>query len=201
MSTLLFWGPYLAHQTIIKHRREKQRQKNYERWEGLRDDYDDMKRVTSSQRTSSEYQPDPELPSPSRSSSQYPSDARGLFTQRDQQEAGDARTSWRPQEKWDSVPSTRSTAQIERAQSQPQRPLARHKTGSTWDEELPEPLRVSRRSYDDGGKWSEGEHQRRETSGSARSSRQDVSGEVGRQASSPPREEVDVVESPYEWWK
>lgn len=208
MSSLIFWAPYLTHKAIVGHKRDKKRQKNYERWEGLRDEYDDMKRVTSSQRQSLDYQPtglqeDPAMPRHSLSSD------RDLFTLRDQQEAGDARTAWTPQERWQQRPAPApspymSTASVERMPMQhtgQQGPLQRQKTGATWDEGLPAPLRVSRRQFSDNGM--EG------ATSSTNSSRQDIT-RVSSSRRSVSREdedrrrkeqEVHVVESPYEWWK
>jgi hypothetical protein len=220
MTSLIFWAPYLTHKAIIGHKRDKKRQKNYERWEGLRDEYDDMKRVTS-QRQSLDYQPTGPSPNPQ---SPYPSDAyqprhslssdRDLFTLRDQQEAGDARTAWTPQERWQARPNPTpmSSASVERLAMQPQHtgqggPLQRQKTGATWDEGLPPPMRVSRRQWEDGnGNMEEG------ASLSTNSSRQDITRvSSGRRSASLEREEeaerrrkteeVHVVESPYEWWK
>lgn len=217
MSSLLFWGPYLTHKAIVGHKRDKKRQKNYERWEGLRDEYDDMKRVTN-QRQSLEYQPtgsqmyqDDSQPRHSLSSD------RDLFTLRDQQEAGDARTAWTPQERWQQRPTHApapapapgmSTASVERVPHQytaQQGPLQRQKTGATWDEGLPPPMRVSRRQWNDNANLME------EGSSSANSSRHDITRvSSGRRSESLNREEeerrrkaeeVHVVESPYEWWK
>lgn len=212
MSSLIFWAPYLTHKAIVGHKRDKKRQQNYERWEGLRDEYDDMKRVTNA-RQSLEYQPtgtgsqmfqdDPSqqyVPRHSLSSD------RDLFTLRDQQEAGDARTAWTPQERWQSRPGD-AVASVERLQPQrtsQQGPIARQKTGATWDEGLPAPLRVSRRQWNDGSLAEEG------PGSSANSSRQDITrvSSNGRRSVSREdeerrrkEEEVHVVESPYEWWK
>jgi hypothetical protein len=213
MSSLIFWAPYLTHKAIVGHKRDKKRQQNYERWEGLRDEYDDMKRVTN-QRQSLEYQPtgsqmyqDPSLPRHSLSSD------RDLFTLRDQQEAGDARTAWTPQERWQSRPSPgmgMSTANVERIPAQytaQQGPALRpQKTGATWDEGLPPPIKLSRRQWGDNGNLLE------EGNSSTNSSRQDItrvssrrrSGSLNREEEERRRkeeEEVHVVESPYEWWK
>lgn len=98
---------------------------------------------------------------------------RPVFTMRDQQELNDARTGWRPQEAWEN-PSTHLQAQMTGQVQQipahtghpnpPQRhvsstpaipahlqnlPLKTQRTGYTWDEGLPAPLQVSRRSFDD----------------------------------------------------
>ena len=216
MSSLIFWAPYLTHKAIVGHKRDKKRQKNYERWEGLRDEYDDMKRVTN-QRQSLDYQPT--------GSQMYQDDApprhslssdRDLFTLRDQQEAGDARTAWTPQERWEQRPTQApapgvgmSSASTERLQPQytaQAGPVQRHKTGATWDEGLPPPIRVSRRQWADNGNLME------EASLSTNSSRQDItrvssgrrSGSLHREDEEERRrkqEEVHVVESPYEWWK
>lgn len=220
MSSLIFWAPYLTHKAIVGHKREKKRQKNYERWEGLRDEYDDMKRVTT-QRQSLDYQPTgPQFyagdDSPSQPRHSLSSD-RDLFTLRDQQEAGDARTAWTPQERWQqranppgmSCPSA-EPLQPQYTAAQPQYtaqagPLQRQKTGATWDEGLPPPMRVSRRQWGDSGNSME------EASLSTNSSRQDItrvssgrrSGSLNREEEEGRRknEEVHVVESPYEWWK
>jgi hypothetical protein len=226
MSSLIFWAPYLTHKAIVGHKREKKRQKNYERWEGLRDEYDDMKRVTT-QRQSLDYQPTgPQFyPGDDSSSPSQPrhslSSDRDLFTLRDQQEAGDARTAWTPQERWQQrpTPAGMSSASVERLHPQytaaqpPQHtsqagPLQRQKTGATWDEGLPPPMRVSRRQWADNGNSME------EASLSTNSSRQDItrvssgrrSGSLNREEEEKEErrrknEEVHVVESPYEWWK
>jgi len=212
MSSLIFWAPYLTHKAIVGHKRDKKRQQNYERWEGLRDEYDDMKRVTN-QRQSLEYQPtgsqmyqDPSLPRHSLSSD------RDLFTLGDQQEAGDARTAWTPQERWQArpAPSGMRTASVERLPAQytaQQGPALRpQRTGATWDEGLPPPIKVARRQWSDNGNLME------EGNSSTNSSRQDItrvssgrrSGSLNREEEERRRkedEEVHVVESPYEWWK
>lgn len=215
MSSLIFWAPYLTHKAIIGHKRDKKRQKNYERWEGLRDEYDDMKRVTTSQRQSLDYHQsqfdDPSAPQPPPRHSL--SSDRDLFTLRDQQEAGDARTAWTPQERWqsrplDPNPTRMSSASVERLppnqHTSQAGPLQRQKTGATWDEGLPPPMRVQRRQ------WSDNEG----ASVSTNSSRQDItrvssgrrSGSLNREEEEERRKkreegEVHVVESPYEWWK
>lgn len=169
MTSLIFWGPYLAHKGVISHRREKQRIKNYERWEGLRDDYDEQRKIARESRSLDiqrtgpwdPNQPDA-YPQP-----QFQNEDRAYVSLRDQQEANDARTGWRPQEAWES-PRTQLQAQMtgQTQQSYPQGqrhvsmtptmtgqmsglPLKAQKTGATWDEGLPAPLQVSRRSFDD----------------------------------------------------
>ena len=79
MTSLIFGSIYLGHGAIVNHRREKQRIKNYERWEGLRDEYDEQRKISREsrsldiQRTGQDYtQPD-----------------RPILTLRDQQEAND----------------------------------------------------------------------------------------------------------------
>lgn len=204
MTSLIFGSIFLAHEGIIKHRREKQRQKNYERWEGLRDEYDEMKKITS-QRTSGEYQ----------DSDQHPSNDRALFTLRDQQEAGDARTAWRPQEGWErQEPSPRNSTQLSRSGSVSQNAnvLKPQKTGATWDEGLPARLPVSKRNWDENGllRAESNNPVSRNTSTSSVNSH-----DYGRRSEDIPRrsvsvereperrkdEEVDVVESPFDWWK
>jgi len=211
MSSLIFWAPYLTLKAIVGHKRDKKRQQNYERWEGLRDEYDDMKRVTS-QRQSLDYQPT--------GSQMYQADSvprhslssdRDLFTLRDQQEAGDARTAWTPQERWQSRPAPApgmSNASIERLPYQntaQMGPISRQKTGATWDEGIPPPIRVARRQWSDNGNLAE------EGSSSANSSQQNITRMSSRRRSVSlnreeeerrrKEEEVHVVESPYEWWK
>ncbi|OAP60842.1 hypothetical protein AYL99_05844 [Fonsecaea erecta] len=136
MTSLIFGSIWLGHKGLVQHKREKQRQKNYERWEGLRDEYDEQRKITRAsrsldiQRTGSDVDYD-----------------KPILTLRDQQEANDARTSWRPQEAWDDVPGRRASVEV--TSGTDLRPLPNHKTGSTWDEGLPQPLRVSRRNWDD----------------------------------------------------
>ena len=165
MTSLIFWGPYLAHKGVIAHRREKQRIKNYERWEGLRDDYDEQRKIARESRSLDiqrtgpwdPNQPDPHI------QPQFQNEDRAYISLRDQQEANDARTGWRPQESWE-PPRTQvqaqMTGQTQQTQPQAQRhvsmtptmtglPLKSQKTGATWDEGIPAPLAVSRRSYDD----------------------------------------------------
>ena len=90
MTSLIFGAVYLGHQAVVGHRHEKQRVKNYQRWEGLRDEYDEQKRTQREtrsldiQRTGMPFDNHGE--------------ERPIMTLRDQQEADDARTSWRPQE-------------------------------------------------------------------------------------------------------
>jgi len=173
MTSLIFWAPYLAHKGIIEHRREKQRLKNYERWEGLRDDYDEQRKIARESRSMDIQRTGPWDPNQPDFSAQpqFQQEDTGIFTLRDQQEANDARTGWRPQESWDG-PRTQLQGQMtgygQQLQSQPQPQAQRHtsltpamtgqstglplksqKTGATWDEGLPAPLQVSRRSFDD----------------------------------------------------
>ncbi|EXJ71782.1 uncharacterized protein A1O5_05592, partial [Cladophialophora psammophila CBS 110553] len=136
MTSLIFGSIYLSHKGFVNHRREKQRQKNYERWEGLRDEYDEQRKITRESR-SLDIQ---------RTGSVVDYD-KPILTLRDQQEANDARTSWRPQEAWGDAPERRSSVEVTSGSGL--RPLASHKTGSTWDEGLPQPLKVSRRNWDD----------------------------------------------------
>lgn len=145
MTSLIFGSIYLGHKGIVNHRREKQRQKNYQRWEGLRDEYDEQRKISREsrsldiQRTGSDYAKDVELDRP-------------ILTLRDQQEANDARTSWRPQESFDGSTSSQAERRtsVEVASGSGLRPLMQqHKTGSTWDEGLPQRLKVSRRNWDD----------------------------------------------------
>lgn len=176
MSSLIFWGPYLAHKSIVSHRREKQRIKNYERWEGLRDDYDEQRRVSRESRSldiqrTGAWDGQPFSPS----TAPYLEDDRQFISLRDQQEANDARTGWRPQECWDGprtqmqaqmtgqvqqvqqphmapqrhISMTPSMAPQATSQTHPSLPLRSQKTGATWDEDLPAPLAVSRQSFDD----------------------------------------------------
>ncbi|KAK5044908.1 hypothetical protein LTR84_010280 [Exophiala bonariae] len=141
MTSLIFGSIYLGHKGIINHRREKQRQKNYQRWEGLRDEYDEQRKIGREsrsldiQRTGADYDDD-----------------RPVLTLRDQQEANDARTSWRPQESFDGSASSQADRRtsVEVASGSGLRPLMQqNKTGSTWDDGLPQRLRVSRRNWDD----------------------------------------------------
>lgn len=134
----------MGHKGLVKHRRDKQRQKNYERWEGLRDDYDEQRKITRESRS---------LDIQRTGGSSFGDDTdRPILTLRDQQEANDARTSWRPQESFDGpripiVDNRRSSVEVTSGSNL--RPLTGHKTGTTWDEDLPQPLRVSRRNWDD----------------------------------------------------
>src|SRR3978361_1889516 len=92
MTSLIFGSIYMGHKGIVNHRREKQRVKNYERWEGLRDEYDEQRKISREsrsldiQRTGTDF---------------AESDQPPIVSLRDQQEANDARTSWRPQESFD----------------------------------------------------------------------------------------------------
>jgi hypothetical protein len=136
MTSLIFGSIYLGHSAIVGHRREKQRIKNYERWEGLRDEYDEQRKISRESR-SLDIQ---------RTGQDYTQSDRPILTLRDQQEANDARTSWRPQESFDDTPR-RSSVEVTSATGL--RPLATNKTGATWDEGLPQPLKVTRRNWDD----------------------------------------------------
>jgi hypothetical protein len=181
MASLLFGAPYMIHKGIVHHRREKQRHKNYGRWEELRDDYDEQKRISrdqsvESQRTQSQ--------SPAQGADGYHD--QPILTLRDQQEANDARMSWRPQERMSGTPSPMGGQAAQ---------VRRHKTGAMWDEDLPESLPVSRRSWDDGGARAE-----------AMASVRDAEAEGKRSASLDmtrvaKKDDVDVVESPYNWWE
>lgn len=146
MTSLIFGTIYMGHKGIVNHRREKQRQKNYERWEGLRDEYDDQRKISREsrsldiQRTGADY-------------ANETNNDRPILTLRDQQEANDARTSWRPQESFDgpripAIADNRRTS-VEVTAGSGLNPIKSNKTGSTWDEGLPQPLRVSRRTWDD----------------------------------------------------
>ncbi|ETN42509.1 uncharacterized protein HMPREF1541_01666 [Cyphellophora europaea CBS 101466] len=88
MTSLIFGAVYLTHQAVVGHRHEKKRVKNYERWEGLRDEYDEQRKTQRQ----------------TRSLDLSREDNNGILTLRDQQEANDARTSWRPQEAWNDAP-------------------------------------------------------------------------------------------------
>ncbi|KIV78778.1 hypothetical protein PV11_06388 [Exophiala sideris] len=146
MTSLIFGSIYMGHKTIMKHKRDKQRQKNYERWEGLRDDYDDQRKITRESRS---------LDIQRTGGSSFSDDTdRPIVTLRDQQEAGDARGAWRPQETEDGpasrIPITDNRrSSVEVTSGSNLRPLTGHKTGTTWDEGLPQPLRVARRNWDD----------------------------------------------------
>lgn len=143
MTSLIFGTIYMGHKGFVHHRREKQRKKNYERWEGLRDEYDEQRKISREsrsldiQRTGDGYDH---------------GDDRPILTLRDQQEAGDARTGWRPQEAFDGpklpAPDNRRLS-VEVTSGSNLRPLTGHKTGATWDEGLPQPLKVTRRNWDD----------------------------------------------------
>jgi hypothetical protein len=89
MTSLIFGAVYVGHHLVVGHRAEKRRTKNYERWEGLRDEYDEQKRTQRESRSLDLQR-----------TGQYgdPYEERPILTLRDQQEADDARTSWRPQE-------------------------------------------------------------------------------------------------------
>lgn len=83
--------------------------------------------------------------------------------------------------------------------------LRKQKTGATWDEGLPEPLRVERRSFDERGTANEG---RDTTAGIGSGSMARVmSGDSSKRSASldvqRPRkvDDVEVVESPYNWWE
>ena len=190
MTSLIFGTIYMGHKGIVEHRREKQRKKNYARWEDLRDDYDAQRKIVRETRSldiqrtgSNNYYND------SAADEQYD---RPILTLRDQQEANDGRTAWRPQEVFDgptggssagrrsmdSRPSYGFGSQLTPAGTSPltpvrsqalsplqqttshlsttqtAAPLKSTKTGA-WDEGLPAPLQVSRRSYDERGTWSE----------------------------------------------
>ena len=197
----------VGHSVYTEHRRNKQREKNYQRWEGLRDEYDEEKKERSLRRSldssldrngayydpdSSEYWQSQQQPSSYADVPEQPA----LFTLRDRQEAGDARTSWRPQETesyWNggALPNSFTGAVLKRdltgqptgpiraqptasqtfqqqqqstgyLQPQPTsnqstrtsprpsaNPLVAQSTGATWDDGLPAPLNVSRRSFED----------------------------------------------------
>ncbi|KIW13287.1 hypothetical protein PV08_08475 [Exophiala spinifera] len=143
MTSLIFGTIYMGHKGLVHHKREKQRQKNYERWEGLRDEYDEQRKINRQSR-SLDIQRTGAVPV---------DEDRPILTLRDQQEAGDARTGWRPQEAFDGVQSVPATdnrrSSVEVTAGSSLRPLTGIKTGTTWDEGLPSPLKVSRRNWDD----------------------------------------------------
>lgn len=149
MTSLIFGTTYMIHQGIVKHRQDKQRKINYERWEGLRDDYDEQKRISRTTSTAEQAsRTSLNLDRHESPTSVSNNSDRGIFTLRDQQEADDARMSWRPQEAWDYFPPS-SPAGSAAVSRQPTRALSRQKTGSTWDEDLPARLNVSRRTWGD----------------------------------------------------
>jgi hypothetical protein len=145
MTSLIFGGIVMAHQGVVQHRRDKQRTKNYQRWEDLRDEYDEQKKITRQSR-SLDIQ---------RTGNYF--DDQPILTLRDQQEANDARMSWRPQESWE--PShiqqpmghqlDRQSISTPSAYWQSRGEIRPQKTGVTWDEGLPPPLKVSRRSFEE----------------------------------------------------
>jgi hypothetical protein len=85
----------MTHQAVTHHRHEKTRVKNYQRWEGLRDEYDEQRKIQRATR-SLDIQRTGQQP--------WEDNDRPVLTLRDQQEANDARTSWRPQEAWNDDP-------------------------------------------------------------------------------------------------
>ena len=193
MTSLIGWTAYGIHKGIVSHRRDKQRRKNYDRWEGLRDDYDEQKRV-SRQSVDSETRPSADLDRP-------------IVTLRDQQEANDARTSWRPQEQLDRInpdmTGRGNGSPLSAAQTQP---IRKQKTGAVWDEGIPERLRVERRSFDDRpynynapaagpGAGAGGAMSRVQSDESKRSASLDV------QRPNLKKDDFEVVESPYNWWE
>lgn len=154
MTSLIGWTIYGGHKAYIERKRSKQRVKNYERWEDLRDDYDAQRKITRERRSLDV----------NRTGDYYGDSDRPIVTMRDQQEADDARTSWRPQEVFDGPTRASVFDEPRRASAdmvrdyptyapppQPLRPMQTQKTGVTWDEGLPPPLRVSRRNWDDDG--------------------------------------------------
>ena len=92
MTSLIFGTIYMGHHAIVQHRREKQRVKNYSRWEGLRDEYDEQRQTQRESRS---------LDIQRTGQTTWEDDNKPILTLRDQQEANDARTGWRPQESWD----------------------------------------------------------------------------------------------------
>ncbi len=191
MTSLIGWTAYGIHKGIVSHKRDKQRRKNYDRWEGLRDDYDDQKRISRqsldsqdqyAQRVSQEFD-------------------RPIVTLRDQQEANDARHSWRPQEQLDRINPDTTGAQRRASPAGPTASKIRpQKTGAVWDEGLPEPLQVQRRSFDDRAYSDNYRDQvsRVQSDESQRSASMDV-----QRPPAAPRKKSDfeVVESPYHWWE
>jgi hypothetical protein len=143
MTSLIFGSIWLGHKGIVEHRREKQRKKNYERWEGLRDEYDEQRKITRESRSLDIQR------TGSGAGFESPDNDRPILTLRDQQEANDARTSWRPQESWNDLPVDNRRASVEVTAGQGLKPMYAQKTGATWDEGLPTPLRVSRRNWDE----------------------------------------------------
>ncbi|RVX70273.1 hypothetical protein B0A52_05606 [Exophiala mesophila] len=142
MTSLIFGSIYLGHKGIVQHKREKQRVKNYQRWEGLRDEYDEQRRIGRETRSLDIQRTGTEIDQPS-------IEDRPILTLRDQQEANDARTGWRPQESWNDPPPDNRRASVEVTAGSNLRPVLKHKTGSTWDEGMPDRLPVSRRNWDE----------------------------------------------------
>jgi len=205
MASLLFGTTYLIHKGIVKHYRDKQRQRNYERWEDLRDEYDEMKQpgALSSQRNSLDFADEQQQDQDSsqwnrRASGQYDERGRGILTLRDQQEANIARVSWRPQEIWD--PASRAADLRDDDDSRDRAAARGHKMGSMWDEDLPEPLRVSRRSWDGNGNPRPGSATGKAAHRSTSVPRS-ASAERERENRDERKDDVVVVESPFDWWK
>lgn len=143
MTSLIFGSIYLGHKGFVEHKREKQRQKNYQRWEGLRDDYDEQRRIGRESRSLDIQRTGADI------DQGVPIDDRPILTLRDQQEANDARLGWRPQESWNDSPSDNRRASVEVTAASNLRPVLKHKTGSTWDEGIPDRIPVSRRNWDE----------------------------------------------------
>lgn len=120
MTSLIFGTIYLTHQAVTHHRHEKKRVKNYERWEGLRDEYDEQRKTQRASR-SLDIQRTGQQP--------WDDNDRPILTLRDQQEANDARTSWRPQEAWDDAPvpqrPQRQSLDVAQSYYEPRPPQAR----------------------------------------------------------------------------
>ena len=191
MTSLIGWGVYGIHHSIVSHKREKQRKKNYDRWEGLRDDYDEQKRVSRQSLDSQD-------PYAQRASQDID---RPIVTLRDQQEANDARHSWRPQEQIDRINPDMTGAQRRASPADPTASKIRpQKTGAVWDEGLPEPLQVQRRSFDDRG--SSDNYRDQVSRVASDESQRSASMDVQRPPAAPRKKsDFEVVESPYHWWE
>lgn len=126
MASLIFGAIYVGHHAVVGHRREKQRVKNYERWEGLRDEYDEQRKVQRETRSldiqrTGHYGDFGGSPGGGYNGGGLYED-KPILTLRDQQEANDARTSWRPQESFTPMHTGAPNPQQYQQQEQPGRP-------------------------------------------------------------------------------
>jgi len=115
---MIFGAGYLAYKSAVSHKHNKQKKKNYERWEGLREELEEERRLSL--------------------------DDRAAIFQRKERSSVDMpqRASFDGRPTYLAAPERPSQAQIE-----PQRTSSARSRAVAWDDELPAHLTGQRRTY------------------------------------------------------